>query len=260
MSRGVYADGRTYELPANWTPAEPAVLEVATAQALAALGAGAGEPDKVRRSLVKYFDPDGKYAGALFSTIGPSQSSADDITAADLLAVTTLSMTLDPRQIRQLLDPSSKRTQVLRALRQIDTSIPVQDLGSGGLDPRPMLSAISDLYRELRATPKPSSTRWVFASKLAARKRPNLLPVRDNVVCKFLAGERNLSHTTVGSHDIDLQIFGYLMSHPRVRDALGHWWSELHAEHGSVVDDVTPLRLLDVALWNAGIASGYAKV
>lgn len=259
MSQGIYADGRTYELPSTWTPAELPVLEFATAQALIAVGAGAGNPDTVRKQLVKYFDPNGKYAGALFNTIGPSPNAPNDITPADLLAVTTLSMSLDPRQIRQLLEPTTKRELVLRALQQIDSDIPIQELGSGEVDPRPMLNAVSDFYREVRSTPKPTSTRWVFASKLAARKRSNLLPVRDNVVCKFLAGERNLNRTTIGSHDIDLQVFGYLMSHARVRDALDHWWSELRAEHGSILDDVTPLRILDVALWNAGIAAGYAE-
>jgi len=259
MSQGIYADGRTYDLPSTWTRAELPVLEFATAQALVAVGAGAGNPDTVRKQLVRYFDPNGKYTGALFNTIGPSQNAVDDITPADLLAVTTLSMTLDPRQIRQLLEPTSKRELVLRALQQIDTDIPVQELGSGGVDPRPMLNAVSDFYREVRSTPNPTSTRWVFASKLAARKRPNLLPVRDNVVCKFLAGERSLNRTTIGSHDIDLQVFGYLMSHARVRDALDHWWSELRTEYGPILDDVTPLRILDVALWNAGIAAGYAE-
>ncbi len=48
------------------------------------------------------------------------------------------------------------------------------------------------------------------------------------------------------------------MSHPRVREALNHWWAELRSEYGSATETLTPLRLLDVTLWNAGIASGYA--
>lgn len=72
-----------------------------------------------------YFNPDDKYAGALFSAIGPTEDASDDITAADLLAVTTPSITLDARQVRQLLAPGLKRQQVLRALRQIEATIPI---------------------------------------------------------------------------------------------------------------------------------------
>ncbi len=136
-------------------------------------------------------------------------------------------------------------------------AVPVQELGSRGMDTRGLLGAVTDLYREVRSAPEPTSNRWVFASKLAARKRPSLLPVRDNVVCRFLGGARNIRDTALGSHDIDLQVFGYLMSAPQIQNALENWRSELTSEYGKQIDEVTTLRLLDVALWNAGIAQGY---
>lgn len=257
MGQGIYLDGRTFDLPGDWVPAEPAVLDLALGQASIALGIGRLDPVTVRKRLFAYFNPESKFAGALFNTVDGPSNAQDDVTAADLLAVTTLSIELDPRQIRQLTEAGIKRSQVLRALGKIDPAVPIEELGSGGMDTRFLLGAVSDFYREVRSTPKSSSNRWVFASKLGARKRPRLLPVRDNVVCKFLGGVHNIRDTSLGSHDIDLQVFGYLMSAPEIQQALHDWWAELRSEYGRQLDDVPPLRLLDVALWNAGIAQGY---
>jgi Family of unknown function (DUF6308) len=55
---------------------------------------------------------------------------------------------------------------------------------------------------------------WVTASKLCARKRPDLFPVRDRIVCEYLGLLKN------GNYQVDWQVFRYLISQRDVRDAI----------------------------------------
>jgi len=111
MPQGTYADGRTFTLPTPWVPVAQSVFAGATSQALAALGALAGaDRDRVREGLVAYFNPDGKYAGALFNAIAGTECAPDEITAADLLAVSTLR----PLTHARSGDCSFSRTSALR--------------------------------------------------------------------------------------------------------------------------------------------------
>ena len=52
------------------------------------------------------------------------------------------------------------------------------------------LLAMADMYQALKSALSPPDVKnpnpWVTASKLCARKRPDLFPVRDNVVCTYL--------------------------------------------------------------------------
>lgn len=53
-------------------------------------------------------------------------------------------------------------------------------------------TALQRACLELRTARATRSTAWSFASKMCARKRPYLAPVRDNVVCELLnAGRRS---------------------------------------------------------------------
>jgi len=115
-----------------------------------------------------------------------------------------------------------------------------------------LLTATEVLQVELRtAGPAKSDggvgARWVFASKLAARKRPELFPVRDQVVCRYLADTRRLTKTGVGTFTTDIQVFAHLMSNTAVRARLRQLADHLGKSRG-VGGEVSLLRILDVAL------------
>ncbi|MBC9820523.1 DUF6308 family protein [Terrabacter sp. MAHUQ-38] len=82
------------------------------------------------------------------------------------------------------------------------------------------------------------------ASKFCARKRPDLFPVRDRVVCRLLGIERS------GNARVDWMVFRHLISDPDVRQAIHAVVGELEREGDDRVElDTEPLRLLDAALW-----------
>lgn len=108
---------------------------------------------------------------------------------------------------------------------------------------------LHDEIRTLLASDQKTSNRWVFAPKLCARKRPYLFPVRDNKVCEYLASAKLKRGTGMSQFDNDLQVFGYLMSHQQICEAIAGIRTTLESE-GAVLDG-TDLRLLDVALWTA---------
>jgi hypothetical protein len=63
------------------------------------------------------------------------------------------------------------------------------------IDPAAVAEPMAELYesvaRCLRRAGAQRSNAWVTASKICARKRPNLFPVRDNVVLDLLAYRRH---------------------------------------------------------------------
>jgi hypothetical protein len=82
-----------------------------------------------------------------------------------------------------MLNGGSTRDALLRKL----VDIPDCDLASAGI---PALTAMVELYeavkRALSAETVRNPNAWVTASKLCARKRPDLFPVRDREVCHYL--------------------------------------------------------------------------
>ncbi len=109
------------------------------------------------------------------------------------------------------------------------------------------------LDTELRRTPDATANRWVFAAKVCARKRPDLFPLRDRLVCTYLAGSHDLRSSALGPFRTDVQVFASLMSDPAVREAIAGHRTEL----GDAAARVPDLRLLDAALWLAALAHGY---
>lgn len=241
---GVFGDGRTFELPRGWHSVRPEVLETALQQALRAL-----EPSIAVPHLTRYYDREGDFAGTTFLDAQPHDPC--EITAADLWAVATLSIPVNARQGRLLLDPGPARTRVRRLLRAIDDELPITDLAGGELGSAELLDRMWDLHHEFRSllsTEDHDSIHWVFAAKLCARKRPELFPVRDTLVCRYLA-DRPLKSGNgwPGDLSIDIQVFAYLMSHPKIPQALGR----LRTELSGLDVDLADLRFLDCALWMA---------
>jgi hypothetical protein len=86
---------------------------------------------------------------------------------------------------------------------------------------------------------------WVTASKLCARKRPDLFPVRDRLVCDHLG----LSHFR--NYQVDWQVFRALISDQDVVAAIDSVGKALEANPGAenLEVDHSRLRMLDAAIW-----------
>ena len=161
-------------------------------------------------------------------------------------------MKLDARHGRLLLDEGEVRNGVRRQLRNLDPHLPVTDLQHGDGGSAETLARMYELQSTFRSLLSGGSQRWVTAAKLCARKRPRLFPVRDNLVCEYVGGGRPLKSGDgwPGDFSIDIQVYGHLMTHPKVIAGLGRLRDELESGRAIRVDD-EDLRLLDSALWMA---------
>ena len=100
----------------------------------------------------------------------------------------------------------------------------------------------------LRRAGARTSNPWVTASKICARKRPHLFPVRDNVVLDFLGLPK--------TYPVDWPAFQALVSDRESLIALtGHVRGLRGKEGVDVGDELHLLRHLDVALWMHAIAT-----
>ena len=234
-------------LPPGWVSVEPDMFETALTRTHAAFtGGGEGVKHAVEH-LVRYYDPAGRFAGATFLDVEGYDDFA--VTAADLWAVTTLSMTVPPDAGRALLYPGPLRTIVNSKLRLLPPTLPLSDAGPVHLD------HMWDLYDAVRTTlpalGEGDTNQWVMASKLCARKRPLLFPVRDSQVCRYLADTHLMGNKRgrLGSFGRDTQVFAYLSTHQAVRGWIKSAREQVLVEHPDWTVDWSDLRLLDIVLW-----------
>lgn len=238
---GKYGDDRTYTLPPTWEPLTNDVVATTLEQALEAVTG-----DGAHARLARYYDQSSSYCGTLFLDVEPNLP--DRVEAADLYAVTTLSIDLDARHGRLLLDDGEVRAGLHRQLRGLDSDLPITDLEHGDGGSAETLIRMYELHARFRDLLPGASSRWVTAAKFCARKRPRLFPVRDNLVCIYLGGGRPLKSGDgwPGDFSVDMQVYAYLMTHTSVRNALTHLRAKLESDDIRVDED---LRLLDSALW-----------
>jgi hypothetical protein len=236
---GRYGDGQHYLLPDGWPP----VLDEVMATALSRTHDALAGDDALQR-LAYFYDLAGDYAGTSFLDVQPNPSM--DIHAADLYAVTRLTMTIGNRQSRLLLNPGSARNRSLELLEALPPEATIANLTASLLDG---MWTLHNHLRSMLSSETRASTHWVFAAKLCARKRPYLFPVRDGKVCAFLAGSNppSVPADWLGLFNNDIQVFAYLMTHKVVVDRLNEL-RRLCAQRDIRVD-TTPLRLLDALLW-----------
>lgn len=225
-------------VPEGWAPVPDGALARAKAQTLAALAPDGPRP--VGPRLAAYYALDGDYAGASFAQLFPNDPF--DLTATDLHAVSLLSVRVGPGATRRFMSLGPVRSALLAALREV----PTVELEVAGADD---LAAMARFYDEVKVhlgePTTASSDRWVTASKICARKRPQLFPVRDSVVRDLL------DLTRYGDYQIDWQVFRALVQDPEVTHAIE---SALHAAdqaraNRDLVIDLEQLRVLDAALW-----------
>lgn len=195
------------------------------------------DPETPQR-LAKYYDPLGDYVGHSFVTLEPRDPAA--LTTADLMAASMLNVSFPASAVRRLLDDTDTQQKISNALQALPegpleatTPKDFQAMGALYATVKPLLS---------NATSQ-TSDRWVAASKLVARKRPDLFPVRDQVVCGYLKllGLRDFSK--------DWLVFRHLMRNQQIQDQLAALPAEITASASRALLDTEPLRILDAALW-----------
>lgn len=217
---------------------DPGVVDGAVDRAVEALDA-----DLTPRLLAAFYDPSTGFAGHTFASLGPVTS--ESVTATDLLALTTLNIDLSPYEIRRIVSHEENG----RRLSGLLAGLPEAKLEDTTPEDFVRMEAFYDEVKRLLAPSRASnSNRWVATSKLVARKRPALFPVRDRVVCGYL-GILGLKNRTR-----DWYVFRELMRHEGVRARLVELPSRINEakEDRSVDLDTEPLRLLDAALWRYG--------
>ena len=129
----------------------------------------------------------------------------------------------------------------MRRLRDL----PDCDLANAG---SPVLTAMEALYEAVKqalSADAVESNAWVTASKLCARKRPDLFPVRDTEVCDYLG------LTPWRNYQVDWQIFRSLIGDPDIIAAIDMMSkATVAAAAGRQLQaDRSRLRLLDAAIW-----------
>ncbi|WP_444947421.1 DUF6308 family protein [Micromonospora ureilytica] len=228
------------EIPADWPIPDQAALAAAHDAALDALK----DTELAGRRLGRYYDPMGKFAGATYRTVLPNDPG--QIAAADLFAVTLLSVRLRPAAVRRLLEDERHSDAVQRRLSAVPGDADLAEANAATLIDA---SALYEDVKRALASPKPAkSDPWVTASKLCARKRPSLLPVRDRKVRELLRIRPRSDHRR------DWLIHRGLMRDSTIRRLLHDARSNATTEAGSRVDvRDSPLRVLDVALWTHAI-------
>lgn len=95
------------------------------------------------------------------------------------------------------------------------------------------------------------TNQWVFASKLCARKRPLLFPVRDAKVCTYLSDGKSMGDKPgrLGRLRRDIPVFAHLIARPEVRSLLEQVHADFKERQPTWAIDDPGLRLLDVVLW-----------
>jgi len=225
-------------IPDGWPAVPPEVVEQAKRQAHIAL-ASDGERRAADR-LARFYDTESNYAGASFADLEPNHWT--EVTATDLHATSLLSINVGPQATRRLLGPGTHRRAVLRELR----TLPDRDLAEADAL---TLAAMDRFYRAVKATISSTAARdpnpWVTASKLCARKRPDLFPVRDRNVCTHL-GILKLNDVRA-----DWQVFRAVIQDSEMRQVLDSLPSQTRnvAEGRRLALDHSHLRLLDAAIW-----------
>lgn len=191
--------------------------------------------------VARYYGIDSNFAGSLFLGIPDPDPSA--ITAADLFAASSLSIDIPARAARRLLLEPGGAGDVTKALLALP-SITLTETGDEDL--RLMEVFYTAVKTSLtRANAKKESEAWVTASKIVARKRPNLFPVRDTLVTIYLGTRTTKDYFT------DWIVFRHLMNDVGVQEELERISSALNdlPEPESYLTEESRLRLLDVALW-----------
>lgn len=210
---------------------DPSVIEHALSVARAVVSG-----DDAVRDLTRYYTVDSDYAGSTFANLQPIEPYR--ITPTDLLATSMLSVDIPPIAVRRLTGSGETAMKATDLLQLLDPQLEITD-GEKHVE---TMSEFYELVKfSLRKAGNTTSNAWVTASKICARKRPRLFPVRDNEVMRVLGLK--------GNYADDWPVFSALISDEQLMsrvDAAVATASEAGAEVG---DASMRLKHLDTLLW-----------
>lgn len=213
----------------DWDMPDTSAMALSRTRALAILKSRT-TPDDV----VRFHDPAGNFAGPTFQDLDPAHDN--EVVASDLLAVTLMNVAVQPAAVRRILEDAGNQRRLTEALRTVPANVSLAEADQDVLN---SAAGLYQLFKELLR-----GNKWVTASKLAARKRPALIPVRDRVIVK---------HLELDNRDFreDWRVMRHLLRDNDVLEALAEVRT-LAARQQPVVADLSHLRLLDSALWMHG--------
>jgi hypothetical protein len=227
--------------PEMWEAPDPERVAEARTAAVEALRDTGDRP--VAERLATYYEVEGNYVGATFVELQPIDNFA--ITPADILAVRLMNAPIGARSTRQLL--GSHHADIRSALLELPLG---DDLPGAG---QALFDAMELFHLAIKAAlddpevddPNP----WVSTSKLCARKRPGLFPVRDDKVCRHL---RLLAPRRRNWYRTDWQVFQELLLDGEIVHLIDEAQDKVR-KLGRVTHqvDMHRLRVLDAALWTA---------
>lgn len=202
-------------------------------------------PDVVDR-MADYYRIDSNYAGSLLTDLQPNEPDA--ITPVDLLATSTLSVDIPVAAIRRFLDPG-KSSELRVRLQVLPTDLRLEGVEEGSGVPERMAALYDHVKHMLRRANAATANPWVTASKLVARKRPLLFPVRDSVV----TGVLGLSAT----YPEDWPTYRAMVRDAELMKRLDEVVQQAAARDGvTSLDPDLRLRHLDVVVWQWGTTRG----
>ena len=174
------------------------------------------------------------FTGSRFESLGgggDAPDTANVITAADILSLSTLSIRVHGSAVLQLLEDEQFSSEASDYLAQIPANLDLVDA-----DPT-MLAKGSPAYRLWHHLKRLYRFGATTTSKLMARKRPWLIPVYDSVIDRAFglgssAGQWDYWYAVLTSNDRKLH--KHLLT--------------LRYEAG-LPEQISPLRVLDVVAW-----------
>ncbi len=198
------------------------------------------QANQAASDLRTYFADDDAngYTGRWFECIGgpgDAPEVANQFTAADIVAVSTLSVQVPAQVSWRLLEKDARELSEL--LSGIPTDVDLwnatdEHIGTG--------SSADHLWRRLKGMSRDGGDgghAWVTAGKLMSRKRPRLIPVYDRMVRHTAALNAESSWWLSLRAALDEDVLTHLRR---------------HQGQGKVPEHVSLLRVLDVVLWRHG--------
>jgi hypothetical protein len=229
-------------LPEPWNCPSEEVVDRALRRTLLALRDDGPRPllDRMR----SYYRVDGNFAGADFLEMEPTDHDA--VTPSDLLATSLLSVRISAYAARQFWNRDVDRQEFARLLDERVLPYPADLTSVGPLTFVAMEELYSAVKRRLSLPTTKDPNARVTASKICARKRPALFPIRDTVVRHYLGLDSHWSWQS------DWVVFRHLIGHGDVIGALEDAATTLRRTPGVRIDKYR-LRWLDVALWTYAV-------
>ncbi len=197
------------------------------------------EPHRAVDMIRTYFDGHAsgslRFTGAWFDSFaggGDRQDVASRFTAEDIVAVSMLSVNVPARAAIRILGYDADRLTSM--LEEIPTDLDLMDAEDRDIGAE---SCASLLWKELRGLPGIGP---VITSKLLARKRPRLIPIRDKVVLA------ELGHPGVG-YWRDLRA--------ALRENDGDLAARLAniRDNAELAHEISVIRTFDILTWMSGI-------